>query len=837
MINILNYAELFKNCSRVEYTAYACKVPAGSLVLNSITDAKLVYLLEGKLFLSNMEFQELSKTNPNLNSYRGRLTKASDFVVNTNGVLEVISFDYLTQNYMFPDKSPITVSRLLPKSYICEEQNGVVTPVDITLNQAYKDRMSNPEANLVIPYFKVLWKGNFEEEYLVIDHKKMPEFDMYLPDKTKNYYVIVANSDETTAKLITEDEFYYKYNLRGKDANYKCEFMGVPESLFEFQESLHGIKTFAITMDNIIKSWYIESFLLHSGVATDFQTEVLSKDCLALNFQLTFAGFFYLVYRKNKEFYMAYGNKDVFEEEFSGNLEAYLKHLESTKGIMFKDSNFKRFKQIIQGFLTLDNAGLISNYYSPMLTSNEMVVLKRYTGNDYKEINQYLSGVDVEDKFYLYTRALFLQDIIERCNIRKNQFHFRGLTLDKDLVKEGSVINHSNFCSTSIICATTYDFSAYAEDGKIGVILVFKNTHNKHGMYADNLSFHRGREYEILFGVGSSFRLIKKLGYYHEVDEKPCEFWLCELEEDEECSIRKYAYQKDGVEKLLFMLQSSDLMNVFYISDVFDDASARIILRHYGSDDFGIIIWLLDNSQFRIEFYGSIEEECTFSIKEKGYNYLFEYIYSVLNYHGVVNYFNKSALEGYSEKLMFNLISLFTYNNFVICSQKINMNVYQDPFRLTTHNNNIETALSEFEILDENAKPLNIKVVVKTDNKEIFIGLAVQKYGKKPIKKSFIIKPNRQDAAVEDLYTSIVNKFSLDPTRRLKHIFSIVSGYYQQYLNFSGNHGKYECSFDDKVFNIEVSGSSIKVTYNGSELEFSYYNNIYSVASRIQALI
>lgn len=79
-------------------------------------------------------------------------------------------------------------------------------------------------------------------------------------------------------------------------------------------------------------------------------------------------------------------------------------------------------------------------------------------------------------------------------------------------------------------------------------------------------------------------------------------------------------YQKDGVEKLLFMLQSSDLMNSFYISDVYDDASARIILRYYGSDDFGIIVWLLDNSQYRVEFYNNIEEECTFSIKEKGYD-------------------------------------------------------------------------------------------------------------------------------------------------------------------------------------------------------------------------
>lgn len=852
MIDILQYAKQFKNCERVAYTAYVCKVPAGSCVLNPISDYKAVCLLGGKLFLSCEEVLQIQQNNVNLwNLIRGRLTNSWDFIININGTLSVISFDSLKEYYSFEDGSPITHSRLLPKSYICEVQNGVVTPVDITLITAYRKKMENPEANLVIRWFKVRWYGSFEEEVLFINRVTMPEFRPYLPEQNKNYVVIVANSDERTAKIITEDEYKYKYNLKGKKLDYKREPMKIPEPLFELSKSMNGVKTFAIAVDNAIKRLYDQSFAKVQGVVVDISTEILSRDCLSISFNVSFASVFFLAFTKNKEYCLASGNREVFTEGYGSDIEKYLKHLKSDKSVMFSESSFKTYMELLVAFLTLENSSVISNYYNPPLTTNELVSLKKYSGIEYENINKYLRGRDVEDNFSAYLRATFIQEIIEKSRILRNQYHFRGALLDTKesaKVKEGYVIKHPTFLSTTLVSSVTFDFIGQEKEGYESILLVFRNTTNKHGIYIDNFSVHRGKEFEVLMGVGTNFRMVRKLGYYHEVDCKPCPIWLCEVEDDPNVKLRRYAYQKDAVEKLLYMIQSSDLMKAFYISDIQEGDRNQITLLRYNTEDLTIIIALTDGV-FNIEFIGCINEEYSFSIKEKGYNHLFQYIYHMLNTSGIDNYFGNSALSSFSEKFMLDLMSTFTYNGFIISEQQVNIGVFEDVFGGTgdlfspvleydmATGKHIDARKSDFTILNANAKPIKFDIRITTDNKSITVELVATENKKKPITKKFSCGVAERFTLYEKVYLAIVNRFNLDPVRRLKHIFSIVSGYYEKYIEFSGRSSKYVCAFDDRLFEIQTIGADVTISYQGNSIDIHYFDDIYESASKIQTLI
>lgn len=853
MINILGYANQFKSCARVSYTAYVCKVPVGCAVLNPIADYKAVCLLWGRLFLSNQEVMQIRQSNINLyNLIQHRITQPMNFVININGILEVISFDELSANYTFGDGSAITQSRLLPKSYICEMQNGLLTPVDITLSMAYEKKIKNPEANLVIPYFRVIWKGSSEEEVLFIDRQAMPEFILYLPEQNKNYMVIVANSDERTAKIISEDEYKYKYSLKGRNMAYKREPMKAPEPLFELSKSTHGVNAFAIVIDNVIKERYNSSFAIVNGVVTDISTEVLSGDCLSISFRLSFADTFLLAYRKNKEFCLASGSREVFNEQFAPDINKYIKYLENNKNIMLKDTNFKRYLELFTAFLTLENSGVVSNYYNPPMTANELISLKQYSGNSYRDINMYLRGSDdVEDKFSAYVKAVFIQEIIEKSLVLRNQYHFRGASIDLEesaKLKEGYVIKHPTFISTSIACSVTFDFVAQDYKDRDSILLVFRNTANKHGIYIDNYSSHRGKEFEVLFGVGSGFKLIRKLGYYHEIDCKPSAIWLCEIEEDPNVKIRKYAYQKDEVEKLLYMVQSSKLMKAFYISDVMDGEQIKVMLSRYNTEDLSIGIYLKNNI-FTIQFVGYINEDYSFSIKEKGYNHLFQYIYFVLNSKGSNQKLSTSALTSFSEKFMLSLMSTFTYNGFIISKQQVNIGVMEDllggvdelfapvlDYDKVT-GKPIESRKSGFTILNADAQPIKFDITIKTDNQNIMVGILATEGKKKLAVGKFQCGVVERFSLYEQVYTAIVRKFHLDPVRRLKHIFSIVSGYYEKYLEFAGKDGKYGCYFDERVFRIEVVGTGIKVLYDDSSIEFNYFDDIYEVARKIQTMI
>lgn len=851
MINISNYAKQFKNCERLNYTAYVCKVPVGSCVLSPVFNYQTIRYLRGRVFLSVREVAQIQQSNPNLFSQiSGRLIRPNDFVININGIMDIISGNELISSYRLASGYPINESSLLSKSYICEVQDGFATPVDITLNRACKMGIADMKSNLVIPWFKVQWYGNYEEKYLYIDRQKMPEFTPCLPDRNRDYIVIVADNNANTAKIIPVEEFVYCYDMRGKSfGSCKKRVVKAPKPLFEFSKSMHGIKTFAIVIQELINSMYSSSFAIQFGVVSDIATEVMSHDCLAISYKLGIGDTLFLAYKKGSSYYFALAYEDVFKYEFDSDLERYQKHLESDKSVIFREMDYRTYREYLIAFLSLYNSSVISNYYNPPLTVNELVSLKKYSGIEYGNINSYLRGGEVEDKFMAYIQSVFISEIIERSRVLRNQYHFRGMTLDERIVlKEGYVIKHQNFVSTTLSCSVTFDFAACAEKGTQGVILVFKNTVKKHGIFIDSYSAHKGKEFEVLFNVGSNFKLIRRLGYYHELDCKPCEVWLCELIEDKNVSIRKYAYQKDAVEKLVCQLQSSDLMRAFYISGVLDESGTiGVTLVRYNSEDITICIKLKDDL-FTVEFTGSIKEKYSFSLQEMGYNHLFQYIYFVLKTQGTNQELASTALSTFSERFMLRLMGIFTNNNFIISQQKINIGTFDDPFggmgefSLPLPNakkgTSKEVRRSELSILNADAKPVKVELKLSIfDKKDIVVEMDAHD-GKSLLITRKITKGVEQGLLIaEEVYNTVIQRFSLDPRRRLKHIFSIVAGFHEQYIEFFGQNGNYTCYFDDKAFNISQIGSTIRVTNNGSTVEFNYYDDIYESASKIQAMI
>lgn len=853
MINILEYAKQFKNCTRVNYIAYVCKPPIGSCVLNMITNYKAVCLLGNKQFLTNREVKQIQQSNPKLyNLIRGNLVKHNDFVVNTNGILSIVSYDELVSNYRFTDDSPLTQSRLLPKSYICEMQDNVITPVDITLISAYKKGIKNPEANLVIPWFKVQWYNHFEEEYLYIDRNKMPEFRVYLPMQDVEYFVIVANSDEKTAKIITADEFVYCYDQRGKSyGRGKKEPMRVPRPLFSLSHSTNGINTFSKIIKNVVDTLYSNSFAIQEGVVNDITTEIISDKCITISFRLGYTDMYFLAYKKNDRYYIATGNKDVFTCDYNSDINRYINYLERNNSILFKTSVYKAYIELFIAFLTLENSSVISNYYNPKLTANEIVNLKKYSGTDYGKINSYLRGMVTDDDFMSYIQSVFIFEVIERSKVLRNQFHFRGLLLDSEeskKLKAGYIIKNPNFVSTSVSFSVTCNFVTSALEDEEGIILVFKNTAMKHGIYIDNYSVHKGSEFEVIFNIGSNFKLVKKLGYYHELDCKPCAVWLCELIEDKNVNVRKYAYKKDAVEKLVYLIQNSNLMKNFYISGVDDNTDfAGVTLTRYNTEDLTIYIKLKD-SVFNIEFVGYIDESYSFNIKEKGYNHLFQYISSVIQNRGTNKEFMNTALSSFSERFMLDLMNIFSNNNFVITQQNFNIGVFDDPltgssdfivpFSNKGERDLIELRKSEFTILNADARPLKIEINIHVNDKK-YINIEVIAYDddKKPVTKKFSCDIANRFDLYETIYYAIVKKFNLDPRRRLKHIFSIVSGFYENYIEFIDRGDKYTCCFDNKSFDIKQVGASIIISHKGSSITINYFDDIYEAASKIQAMI
>lgn len=205
MLNIQDYKDKFKSARNLSYYAFVCKIPVGSAVIDKIRNCKAYDLVGKKQVLTPLEVKEISMKNANLfRLIRGSIISNTQFVINIAGNMEVITAQELMSQYEFPNGTPITQSRLLTKAYICEEQQGINTPVNITLNRAYKLKISNPESNIVMNWFRVVAKDSaIAQEAMYINRREMPEFNMYLPLDNKDYLVVISNNDISTARGVT----------------------------------------------------------------------------------------------------------------------------------------------------------------------------------------------------------------------------------------------------------------------------------------------------------------------------------------------------------------------------------------------------------------------------------------------------------------------------------------------------------------------------------------------------------------------------------------------------------------------------------------------------------
>lgn len=854
MLNIQDYKDKFKSARNLSYYAFVCKIPVGSAVIDKIRNCKAYDLVGKKQVLTPLEVKEISMKNANLfQLIRGSIITNAQFVINIAGNMEVITAQDLMSQYEFPNGTPITQSRLLTKAYICEEQQGINTPVNITLNRAYKLKISNPESNIVMNWFRVIAKdSDITQEAMYINRREMPEFNMYLPLDNKDYLVVISNNDISSAKFLSVEDFKYRYDLHGwsKILGSDRVTMIQPKPLFTLTESTHGVKTFSVVIENMIDELYKNSIAIKSRVVTDFLTETWSRDVVAISFNIACGPIFVLAYKKDGRYNLAFGNEDAFNG-FGQDVEQYIDYLEKNHFVTLSLKDFKVYKELFIAILSLFNSSALANYKMPLLSDEERQSLRDYTGIEYQNINMYLRGEISTDAFGSYLHAMHISEYLDRCQVLKNSWHFRGMTISNKLIpkelKSGVVIPSDSFVSTTITSPVAFDFAADGGKDETSFLFLFKNTTKKHGAFIDLVSEHRGNEYEVLFNIGTGFKLIKRLGWYHEEDAKPAQVWLVEIVENRSAGIRKYQYKQDEAEKLVNTLQSSELMKAFYINEVDeqDTGVVKVVLHRYNVNDLTISISLYKKN-FTVEFSGTINCKYQFSIKEKGYNHLLQCIFAVINEKGLSNNFNETALSSFSEQFMLNLLSTFTTNNFIISSQRVNIGFMQNPFTGSefmipeeANSESPEVRSSEFTILTSELKTLSVDIDLEVlkSSAEIQASIRASIDNGKVLSKVVSLPLSERNNLYYAVYNTLVQKFSLDSTRRLKHIFSLVSGYYEKYLEFSGSNGIYQVGFEDKMFNITQSGVVIHVSYEDRGIDLNYYDDVYSLASQVQTLI
>lgn len=838
-VDLMKYASQFQDCVRVKYNAYACKAPVGSVVLDPVVDWKAIVFLHGRTFLTNKEALEIQKAGGELWSLiSGRVLGDSDYVLNINGVLSLVSLDELCRDYKFGDSRPITENDLMRKSYIIENQNGVDVPVDITLaracSKARKDEAFVVKRKHVIPWFSVVWAGNLKENVLFIDRGRMPEFRWHYLSNDKAYVVIVANGDVSTAKVISLDDFMYRYNLRGRKLDYNRVPMKIPKPLFELSKSTRGAKTFALVVYNIIKDLQVSS-LSERGGGMIKDVTISSDNCVVINYW----GTTLIAYCKDARYYLFHVNVELPEP-----VEKQLPALEHDRYMLLCEADFKTYRELFIAFLSLAHGSVVSSYYNAPLSVNELESLKRYSGEGYRRINDFVKGMKTDNDFKAYLQASFIQNVIDWCTIRRNQYHFRGVKVkleDFANFKEGFVLKSSAFVSTSLVSGVAFNFMGVQFEGRVNVLLVFKNTRNKHGFYLDNCSAFRDTEFEVLFGVGTNFRLVRKLGYYHVYNEPAYDVWLCEMQDDPTVELRRYRYEKDVLEELLFKVRYSDLMKEFYICDAEEGDVSKVTLKQYGSDSLVITI-SVDGDKVSATFIGGVECEFSFSKEKDGYDKLFCHIYQVLRKNNVSSHFNDSAFTAFSERFMLDLVSLLLYNNFVISSQTINENYFEGALSLPIPGmkevtRSIDSRVSKLTILNARSLPLEFKFELTTDYKSVIVKLAAFEDGEYVGRAKYGVPIADRGTLFEKVYQMIVTKFGLNPIRRLKRIFSLVFGFYEQGVKCVGSEDRYEFYNGDKVFVVNLVGTSVTVSYYGNVININYYDDVYESASKIQAMI
>lgn len=900
MVDVMNFASKFKPCKRKGFEAYVSKVPAGSCLLDPIRDYQVVARLEGKTYLSPKEVKYYKDRVPAVwQVISNKLTTANDFILSTNGVLSKILFSDLSNYYNYADGKPISRESILMKSYICEEQFGVMTPINMTFNRAYerkKGTVQELEQVLVMNWTRIISKSNVEEVALPVVDEVAENFKGFIPNEKWTYFIVAqvgadGQPDRSTMRFVDNETFSYMYDCRSWSQYYikKSSSNGVPKPLFKLGSEVNNKKSFADIIIDYIESHYIDSIANRFEILRDMDVKKVNDSCVSVEYLQSYDNgrIICFIYKWGNTHRFAIEYKDYFSEVYDGNIKKHLKFLEGNKFVLINEEDFQLFRELIIGFLNLAHSSIVSNYFSSRLTSNEFMSLKIYTGQDYGEVNDYLRGLDVEDSFKAYIRAVFISDIISRSLICKDIYHFRGMNLENEdyrKIKEGYVMENPNFLSTSIATPVALSFASVVSKGETGVVIVFKNTQRQHGMYLNNISVHRDTEFEVLYDVNYDLKFVRQLGNYSEegAGEKiTCPVWLCELVYAGKRGIKKYQYQKDAAEKLVYMIQQDrSLMKNFYIEKVDEtkDDEVSVGLSKYNTNDIKIkITMLVKERKIRVEFSGNAEGNLEYSIQEMGYEYMFKFIYHVMSQQKELKTdINKSILNSFSERFMFDLTSLFLNNNFIITRQVVNKaqeyefapedsifgdldfstavidtSVFSSDVSMNkqllmpendldlhdiAENTSDEVVSSEFTLVGNDMTLLTFHVDISQHGKDkirVMIGVPDT-----DLHNEFICSFDSRLELFEKVYNSIVNKFKLDCTRRLKRVFSIVSGYEQEDIRFHKmEDNDYVCFIGERMFKCTMQGSQINVELDGKDISFDYFDNVYDSASLIYTIL
>lgn len=877
----MQFQKEFKEVKRKGYEAWVCKPPAGSCIINKCMNFKAYQVLGNRNYLKPQEVLELQKKNPILyNSIKFGVIGVSDFVLLINDDLYKVGFQELSANYNLINGSAISSEAIFDRAYICEEHSGVLIPTSLTYKQALHKKVAD-KSKCVLKWTKVLCDSSYKEVSLLLKGEAYEAFKMYLPQDQMQYFAVgtVLNNQVIPASFHFLDEvsFSYIYDCRAYRGifNENPKVNKQPDDLFTLSKYTGGKKSFAEVIGDSIKDLYPNSIAKRFNTIFGIDVKRVTDDCVIINFSSNYAksDFLSFAYKRGTDYFFSMEFLDIEEEPKPiPNIKEHIKSLEKSNFILIQTKDFQEYQDLVFAFLDLTSNTVISNFYTNRLTTSELKSLKQYSGRQYQNINRYLRGGECENPFESYINATFISDILDRSFVYKDFYHFRGLTIRKTLaknIKEGYVLESNSFVSSSISSMVAGDFASAFRQDQNGYVLFFKNTFRQHGFFLDSISNHRGSEYEVLYNLNYDFKFIKKLGHYKESEKICCECWFVELVPVQGKGIKKYEYKKDAAEKLVFLIQSERrLMKDFYISSVGDADEVFVVLRIHGIDDISICITPEDDI-FSVKFEGVISEEQKINIKEQGYLSVFQYIYQVLSSHKDIKLkMNKSNLASFSESFMLDLSNLFLSNNFIVLSQEINKNIKSntsDEFDLSSSSATAglssdflkelaefnqsmsglfqkkesekedDRVVSTFSIAKADLKPLEFEVAlsVDTEKQEINVDLTSDDF-----KESISRGIRKRGSLFQEVYKCIVKSFNLDCTRRLKRIFSIVSGFYESELDFvrTGDH-EYKWFVKDTYFKIELLGTKVTVSYDKDSVSFDYFTNIYQAATLVQSIV
>ena len=479
--------------------------------------------------------------------------------------------------------------------------------------------------------------------------------------------------------------------------------------------------------------------------------------------------------------------------------------LKESGEIFVETDDEKEFMTYVIAILGYFSNSTLNSFMQKPLTNEEYNCIYNYTTSEYETINDFLRKKDNEFITFLhYIKAVRIHEILQKSYPYKNLCLFRGVSVENEIykeIKENYVLKDDGFKSTSFKADIGTGFMDTTDDHH-GVYCIINCKPHTKCLYIQNMA--EVKEYETLLDMNYDLKFIKQLGTYEGVP-----VWLTETVKVEK-KLTNYLYQPDGLETVLNILQSDNVLRqLFYISYIEDSS---ITLAQMFNEDNEVIISVSEKS-VSVATEG---KKPVFLIldNENIDKLLLKAVYDCQKEAKP----DENAIWKVNQRISQNLVSVLLANNIVIKAQDVHrmttdLQIYVDSYNST---NDLETLL--------------VQIKYRVDEKDIYISFDCNLGGNLRKSKEIKITPKNIDKIGNSIFEYLMATYTLNCERRLLHIVKLVGGYYMKDSSIERYNTGYKAQIGDKVLYITKVGNNLKA--NG--LEFNYADNIYDIASAIK---